>query len=229
MDSAPNVLKINLIYDYRQQATSKLASLGITVENTKTSYNTLKTKYAALTTEYNTEKNNFNAQVAVFNQQQQAYEAEVNSWNDQGGAPQTEYNKLQAEKSSLDTQSSQLQMEQNQINGMVTEINSMVVVLNRLADTLNLSVDTYNTVGSSPSESFEEGVYTSDGVNRYINVYEFSNRDKLVRVLAHELGHALGLEHVADPKSIMYKINQSDSLILSQDDINELKLKCGIK
>jgi len=56
MDSAPNVLKINLIYDYRQQATSKLASLGITVENTKTSYNTLKTKYAALTTEYNTEK-----------------------------------------------------------------------------------------------------------------------------------------------------------------------------
>ena len=29
-DSSRDVLKINLIYDYRQQATSKLASLGIT-------------------------------------------------------------------------------------------------------------------------------------------------------------------------------------------------------
>lgn len=182
--SAYNVLKINLIYDYRQQATSKLASLGITVKDNRASYDALKVKFTNLKTELTKAEN--------------------------------EYRLSREEATRI------------KINEMVDEINSMVVVLNRLATTLNLAVEKYNTIGASRGESFEEGVYIQEGSNRQIDIYEFSNRDKLVRVLAHELGHALGLGHVDDKKAIMYEFNQGNNKALTTSDIEALKSKCDI-
>jgi hypothetical protein len=229
-DTNADVLKINLVYDYRQQATGELANLGIVVQNDKASYDSLKIKYTALQSEYNTAKEALNTQVNDFNQKQQAYEAEVSSWNKKGGAPQAVFDELQTEKSELQAEASRLNNSQTNLNAMADELNALAVALNHLVATLNLSVANYNsTIGSSLGESFEEGVYVSDGTNRYINIYEFSNRDKLVRALAHELGHALGLDHVTDPNAIMYKLNQGTGLALTQADINELKVKCGIK
>ena len=229
-DSSTDTVKVNLIYDYRQQATGKLASLGIVVSDNRASYDSLKTRFTALQTQYNTEKGVFNTEVNTFNQNQKDYETQVNYWNSKGGALPADYDKLQTQKAALQIESLNLQTEQNKINALADEINALVVALNRLVSVLNLSVNNYNaTVDSSSSESFEEGVYVSDGTTKYINIYEFSNKEKLVRALAHELGHALGLDHVEDPNAIMYKLNQGSNLALTQADINELKTKCQIK
>lgn len=223
------ILKINLVYDYRQEATSKLASLGIVVEDNKASYEDLKSKLAVLKTRYEKEKNIFEARIKIFNQKQLAYEMEVGSWNKKGGVSKDEYNKLEQERLMLNVEALELQRIQKSINEMVEEINALVVALNRLVGTLNLSVEKYNTIGASRGESFTEGVYYSDGSNKEIDIYEFSSRIKLVRVLAHELGHALNLEHMEDTKAIMYRLNQGNNQVLSESDLVALKAKCGVK
>jgi predicted Zn-dependent protease len=50
-----------------------------------------------------------------------------------------------------------------------------------------------------------------------------------VRVLAHEFGHALGLNHSKSAGAVMYPLIQSDSLELTVDDIAALKGHCKIK
>jgi len=222
-----NILKINLIYDYRQEATSKLAELGIVVKDTEASYNSLKTKFENLKQEYSVKKEIFEKALADFNARNKYYEKQVVFWNAKGGAPQKEYNELGQTRLLLERETKELQNMQNVLNNMVVEINSMVVVLNRMANNLNINVDTYNTIGASRGESFEEGVYHRDENGEGIDIYEFSNKTKLVRVLAHELGHALGIEHVEDSKAIMYRLNQANALALTQADIDALNVICG--
>ncbi len=85
----------------------------------------------------------------------------------------------------------------------------MVVVINGIASNLNLDVVNYNNAGDVLGKEFNEGLYEKRNNRETITIFHFNNHDRLVRVLAHELGHALGLEHNNNPQALMYRLNQS--------------------
>lgn len=221
-------LKINLIYDTRQEATQKLKNIGITVSESKASYNDLKSRYDIMQADYLKLKTELESRIVLFQNRQNAYEKEVTSLNAKGGASQADYDRLNNEKNSLDTEFIKINKLQTDLNSEISNINALAIVLNRLVSSLNLEVNKFNTIGTSLGGEFEEGTYQEGPSGREIDIYQFDNEGKLARVLTHELGHALGLEHLENPKAIMYRLNNGVNEKLTVDDITALKKRCGL-
>ena len=220
---------INLVYDYRQQATDQLKKLGVSIDTTKSSYEALKARYDSMIADYNNRKATLDSEIVAFETAKAAYESEVSSWNSRGGAPPVQYAALQREKAALDIQVAEITQSQNALNQSVNTIDATVSILNGLVNALNLNVKTFNGVSVSAGKQFNEGEYVEDASGQRIYVYEFADQDKLLRVLAHELGHALGLEHVSDQNAIMYYLNEGSNEKLTAADLAELKRICGVK
>lgn len=221
-------ITINLIYDKRQETTNKLEVVNSTISAGRQEYEALKNEYTPLVESYEKAKVLLATRIREYKTRTDSYNQTVLYWNNQGGAPKAEYDELAREKINLDREANLLKQAQDSLNAQVPKLNQMVTEMNEVIAKHNLSIKTYNTVGAVIGKEFDEGQYEQTFGKRSISIYQFDNDNKLIRVLAHEFGHALGLDHVEDEDALMYYLNESTNEILTDADITELKKACKI-
>ena len=145
-----------------------------------------------------------------FATEQAAYNQTVKTINARGGATPSEAKTLMKQQESL--------------KQLADSINSRVASFNTSVATLNAVTSEYN---QNTGHTFEQGKYVRDSTGERISIFEFIGMAQLQRVLAHEFGHAIGLDHNSDPKSIMFAKNESGNLVPTQSDLSALKAVCG--
>lgn len=192
-------LSINLTYDERQALNNQINQIQNQLSNQQS---TLKP-----------ELQQYQQESASFSQKVQQFKQEVDYWNSRGGAPPDEYQKLQQEQSDLKAEADRL--------------DQMARELNLTADQYNANVDKYNQTVGEFNQALqlkpEEGLY--DGPNDRIDIYFNNSQSELTHTLAHELGHALGMDHNQNAKSIMYPYS-TQYVVPSPDDIASLQDVC---
>lgn len=196
--SATGTMKINLLYDYRQEATDSLRGVDVTIKQDRASYEKVRAQYDSLRAEYDLKKRQYDNQVRAYENGDRTSKQDVDELNADG----------------------------KELNKLAAEINAAANLLNDIIKKLNMKVNVFNTIGASTGEEFSEGEYIRDKEGERINVYQFDTEAKLRRLLQHELGHALGLNHVDNQKAIMYRVNLSTNEKLTPDDLAELKAMC---
>jgi vacuolar-type H+-ATPase subunit I/STV1 len=218
--------KVNLIYDDRQAQTDAYKQIEDTLQSSENQFNSLDEEYKSLAAEYQQKHDAYTVSSSKLESDLAAYNKEVDSWNKKGGAPESEYQKLDAEKADLDARSQALESDRQALNALGSKVNLLADEGSGVAANYNNTVSTYNEKFGTSTE-FDQGDYRGN----VINIYQFKGMNDLELVLAHELGHALGMNHVQNSKSIMYYLLQDQNLNdikPTAEDMAELDSVCKL-
>lgn len=215
---------IDFVFDQRQEdaneqeiSRANLDAKWVESEEVKSTIETLQAGYDELAREHKSDIENYEQRLTAYNER-------VTQYNDQGGAPADVFAELEQERETLNRLSSQLNETASELNQIAAEINQLGERGNQLVDRYNQEVKNYNERFGHAGE-FTQGDYQGDT----INIYKFSSENEVVTVLAHEFGHALGLDHVEDETALMYYLLEDPNSLpeLSTADLQLFNEVCG--
>lgn len=198
----PNAkLTINLFYDQRQADTVARNTQITQIEQRRAYTDAEQLKLNQYESELTFYKQQIDQLKTNYKNKLDSYNHYVKYYN------QSQQSGSQADLAHLKLQKQQLQYEQQQLQQQIDEFNQKVAVLNIQVDTVNQMNQQFNQSVDEFNRRFKPRLFDKGLFNGHeINIYEFQSNDDLRLTLAHEFGHALGLNHSEDPLSLMHPV-----------------------
>lgn len=215
---------VNFVYDERQLETVESTKAKVALEAGWDSYESLIAQRKTLATRYDNLQSSYETGIKSYNTRLSTYENMVREWNRKQGS-EAEFKALKAEGAAIKQLFSNLEKQRLSINSLADQINKFNNDIKSLYDKLVNQTNEYNHLFSS-DDPITVGEY--DGTY-YINIYQYTDLAQLRITLAHELGHALGMDHTENERSIMYPLQSKqigETLVLTTEDKAELHRVC---
>ena len=215
---------VNYVFDARQENANDQTEARAELDAKWEESEEVKNVIDSLQRDYDDLASSHEAHVADYESRLTEYNQQVNRYNDRGGAPSDIFAELEEERSELNNLSDDLNRTASRLNLLGEEINELAERGNQLVENYNQEVKTYNRKYGHSGE-FTQGDYQGDK----INIYKFSTDNEVITVLAHELGHALGIDHIEDKDSLMYYLleDPDSEPVITAADLTEFYAVCG--
>lgn len=212
-----NAVPINFIFDQRQ-ADIIAANQSEEFLNTEwNSFETLASQYESVSKEYKTKTNIYDSDVAEYEALLSEFNDTVDEWNENGGSKK-EYQDLKDQEFFIKTVFKGLEIERERLNETADRLNNLAEQVNAIQSQLNRKIGLHN-------ERFaEEEIINSGDFDYYkINIYQYYSIADLRLTLAHEMGHAIGIDHVEDKNAIMYYLLESQDVVGLEPQVADIE------
>lgn len=223
--SATAKLTINFVFDERQHATRVRERLLSRFQQIEASHADLLQSYGTWRGLYQDKRQAYEAARMTYEARVQAYNMQIQQWNARGTTPIQVQQTLAVERAQIEASQRQLAADQSELRDIIATLKGLEDRDKTLVETHARQVQSYNT-WYGEHRRFHKGEYNG----KEITIYQYHDLDDLILILAHELGHALGLAHVDDPKAVMHELlgdQDLDTLTLTSADVRALHVACG--
>lgn len=221
---------IHLIYSEEQQRTAEERRLSERIQRNKRQVDMLEGELKRLKESYQSRQQELKKSLSDYTAAVNKFNDTIEKWNKRGGVPQSEKSTIERMRRKIDRLETEINRKEQNAEMVRRRANAKTDQINRLIQTQNRMVDAYNE-RFGESRKFDQGRYIRNGEEQRINIYQFGNLAELKTVLAHESGHAFGLNHVENPKSVMYPIMAQQNIFnlsLSEEDLKAIRERCKL-
>ncbi len=219
---------IQLIYDERQQLIEEERGFTNEIQMERMKFDRLHRDYIRSSEQYDKTLERYNSLLEEYDEKVQMHHDELQQWNSEGGVPEGEEQRVRGREEELGRMRGDLLVRKNDLDRTGKALEDLTDRLNEISTRQDGLIVEYNEQFSGEYR-FNQGEYKNASGQQSIHIYHYKSLNHLRLVLAHELGHALGLGHVDAPSSVMYPVVESDNtseLRLTMEDITAIQNRC---
>jgi hypothetical protein len=231
IESEDGNIIVNFIYDERQELVDGELRFRERINSEQVRMNQFQRDYDRQRDQFDERSERYVELAASTTRELDSLNDWVRERNEAGGFTESDVDQFERRKAAVEEQQQRVLNERNELDRMAAQINRDTDRLNKMIDDNNRLIDEYNKEYSGENR-FTKATYQNTRDGGVITVNMFLNKQELTLILAHELGHALGMDHVSNPRSVMFSQMGGQELFpvvqLTREDREAIRNVCNL-